>query len=180
MKKLFMILPLVILLCFTFACQDKEAMAEPEAMKAQAEVAEQNEALYRGIIEEINKGSLEVFNEFYSPDYFYYYPSNNPKPMSREETQEFLKMLFKAFPDFNLSIEELFAVEDRIIVRYIIRGTHEGEFQGIPATGNKIEISSTFIIRIENGKVVEEREDFDMLGMMTQLGMELKPKEGEK
>ncbi|MGB6867590.1 MAG: ester cyclase, partial [Candidatus Aminicenantaceae bacterium] len=84
------------------------------------------------------------------------------------------------FPDFNLSIEELFAVEDRVIVRYILRGTHKGDWHGIPATGNKFEISSTFIIRIENGKIVEEREDFDQLGFLQQLGMELKPKEGEK
>jgi steroid delta-isomerase-like uncharacterized protein len=161
-------------------CQDKAAMAELEEFRTQAEVEEQNEALYRGIIEELNKGNTEFFNEFYAPDFFYYSPSNNPKPMPLEETQEFIKMVLRAFPDFNMSIEELIAVGDKVIVRYIIRGTHEGEFQGIPATGNKFEISSTFIIRIENGKLVEEREDADMLGMMTQLGMELKPREGEK
>ena len=179
MKKLFMVLPLVFLLYFTFACQDEEAMPELEAMKAQAEVEEQNEALYRGIIEEINKGNSEYFNEFYSPDSLYYFPSNNPKPLSREESQEFVKGFFKAFPDLNFSIEELYAVEDRVIVRYILRGTHKEDWRGIPATGNKFEISSTFIVRIENGKVVEEREDFDQLGFLQQLGMELKPKEEE-
>lgn len=177
MKKLFMVIPLVFLLCFTFACQDKEAMAELEEFKAQAEVEEQNEALYRGIIEEINKGNSEYFNEFYSPDSLYYFPSNNPKPLSREESQEFVKGFFESFPDLNFSIEELYAVDDRVIVRYILRGTHKGDWRGIPATGNKFEISSTFIVRIENGKVVEEREDFDQLGFLLQLGMELKPKE---
>ena len=58
--------------------------------------------------------------------------------------------------------------------------THEGELLGIPTTGNKLEFSSTIIIKIEDGKVVEEREDADMLGFMMQLGMELKLKEGEK
>jgi len=158
-------------------CQDKEAMAELEEFKAQAAVEEQNEALYRGIIEEINKGNSEYFNEFYSPDSLYYFPSNNPKPLSREESQEFVKGFFKSFPDLNFSIEELYAVDDRVIVRYILRGTHKGEYRGIPATGKKFEISSTFIIRIENGKVVEEREDFDQLGFWQQLGFELKPKE---
>ena len=180
MKKLYMILPLALILCFMVGCQDKAAMAELEAFKAQAEVEEQNEALYRGIIEEVNKGNSEYFNEFYSPDFFYYFPSNNPKPLSREEAQEFVKSFFRAFPDLNFSIEELFAVEDRVIVRYILRGTHKEGWRGIPATGNKFEISSTFIIRIENGKVVEEREDFDLLGFMQQLGMELKPKEAQK
>lgn len=177
MKKPFMILTLVLILCFTFSCQDKEAMAELEEFRAQAEIEKQNEALYRGIIEEINKGNSEYFNEFYSPDSLYYFPSNNPKPLSREESQEFVKGFFQAFPDLNFSIEELYAVEDRVIVRYILRGTHKGDWRGIAATGNKFEISSTFIIRIENGKVVEEREDFDQLGFWQQLGWELKPKE---
>ena len=177
MKKLCMVLPLAMILCFMVGCQDKAAMVELEEFKAQAEIEKQNEALYRGIIEEINKGNSEYFNEFYSPDSLYYFPSNNPKPLSREESQEFVKGFFQAFPDLNFSIEELYAVEDRVIVRYILRGTHKEDWRGIPATGNKFEISSTFIVRIENGKVVEEREDFDQLGFWQQLGFELKPKE---
>jgi steroid delta-isomerase-like uncharacterized protein len=172
-----MILPLALILCFIVGCQDKEAMAELEEFREQAEIEKQNEALYRGIIEELNKGNSEYFNEFYAPDFFYYFPSNNPKSLSREESQEFVKGFFRAFPDLNFSIEELFAVEDRVIVRYILRGTHKGDWNGLPATGNKFEMSSTFIIRIENGKVVEEREDFDQLGFWQQLGWELKPKE---
>jgi steroid delta-isomerase-like uncharacterized protein len=179
MKKLCMVLPLAMILCFMVGCQDKAAMVELEEFKAQEEIEKQNEALYRGIIEEINKGNSEYFNEFYSPDSLYYFPSNNPKPLSREESQEFVKGFFQAFPDLNFSIEELHAVEDRVIARLILRGTHEGDYGGIPATGNKFEISSTFIVRIENGKVVEEREDFDQLGFWKQLGMELKPKEGK-
>jgi predicted ester cyclase len=61
-----------------------------------------------------------------------------------------------------------------------MRGTHQGEFAGIPATGNKVEISGIMIGRIENGKIVEEREEMDMLGLFMQLGMELKPKEVKK
>ena len=180
MKKILMIIPLVFLLCFTFGCQDKEAMAELEEMKAQAEVEEQNKTLAKRELEAWNKGDFEAFKELLAPDYAWYFPSNNPKPMSREEIIEFGKMLHNAFPDITFSIEELIAVEDRVISRFIIRGTHEGEFQGIPATGNKVESSGILISRIENGKIVEDREDFDMLGMMMQLGMELKPTEVEK
>ena len=180
MKKLLMILPLVILLCFTFSCQNQEAMAELEAMKAQAEAEEQNKTLAKRELEAWNKGDFEAFKELLAPDYAWYFPSNNPKPMSREEIIEFGKMLHNAFPDITFSIEELIAVEDRVISRFIVRGTHTGEFQGIPATGNKIEVSAIVIARIENGKIVENKEEYDLLGMMQQLGMELKPKEGEK
>jgi predicted ester cyclase len=51
---------------------------------------------------------------------------------------------------------------------------------GIPATGNRIEVSGLIISLIKNGKFVEDREETDILGMMTQLGMELKPKEVKK
>ncbi len=180
MKKLYMILPLALILCFMVGCQDKEAMAELEKFKAQAAVEKQNEAFYRGIIEEINKGNVDILKESFAPDYGFYSPSTSTKPYSREETIEFAKMILRAFPDHNWGIEELIAVGDKVIVRFIYRGTHKGEFQGIPATGNKIESSAIVIARIKNGKIVEEREEANMLGYMQQLGMELKPKEGEK
>ena len=89
-------------------------------------------------------------------------------------------MLQNGFPDFAYSIEELIAEDDIVMSRFIFRGTHEGEFQGIPATGNKIEVSSILMIRIQNGKIVEFKEELDQLGMMMQLGFELKPKEEKK
>jgi len=180
MKKLLMILPMVLILCFMVGCQDKKAMAELEEFKAQAEVEEQNKELVKREWEAWNKGDFETYKELLAPDYVYYLPSRSTKPMSREETIEMGKMLRKAFPDISWSIEELIATEDKIIIRFIERGTHEGEFMGIPATGNKYEISGISIRRIENGKVVEDKEDFDMLGLYQQLGMELKPKETEK
>ena len=155
-------------------------MAELEKSKAQAEVEEQNKELVKRAWEAWGEGDFETFKELLAPDYVYYFPSRTTKPMSREETIEFGKMLRKAFPDISWGIEELFAVEDRVIVRFIFSGTHKGEWQGIPATGNKIESSGIIIARIENRKIVEDKEEFDMLGLMQQLGMELKPKEGEK
>jgi len=161
-------------------CQDKEAMAELEEFNAQVEVEEQNKGLVKRMYEAWEKGDFEAYKEVVAPEYAWYMPSNSPKPMSREETIEFGKMVRIAFPDISYSIEELIAVEDRVISRFIVRGTHEGEFQGIPATGNKIESSGVMISRIENGKIVEDKEELDQLGMMMQLGMELKPKEAKE
>ena len=176
MKKLCMILPMALILCFMVGCQDKEAMAELEAMKAQAEVEEQNKEIVNRMWEAWSKGDFETFKELLAPDYVYFVPSRSTTPMSLEETIELVKMLHNAFPDITFSIEELIAVEDIVISRFIVRGTHEGEFQGIPATGNKTEVSGIMITRIENGKIVEDKKELDMLGQMMQLGMELKPK----
>jgi steroid delta-isomerase-like uncharacterized protein len=177
MKKLLLILPLALILCFMVACQDKAAMAELEEFKAQAALEEQNKQLVKHEWELYSKGEFEAFKELFAPEYVYYSPSAAPKPVSIEESIEFGKMIFKAFPDSSWTIEELFAEGNTVVTRWIWKGTHEGEFMGIPPTGNKAEIGGIGITRIENGKIVEEREDYDGLGMMQQLGMELKPKE---
>jgi steroid delta-isomerase-like uncharacterized protein len=158
-------------------CQDKEAIAELEAMKAQAEVEEQNIELAKKMFEAWGKGDMETYVELMAPGYVYYYPSGTENPTSLEELREMAKMFWNGFPDMSFIMEEIFAAGDRVTFRFIQRGTHTGDFMGIPATGNTFESSGILISRIEDGKVVEQWEEFDMLGMMMQLGMELKPKE---
>ena len=181
MKKLLMILPLALILSFMVGCQDKEAMAELEAMKVEAKVWEQNKELARKWFEELDKENYEFIREICAPDYAYYFPSGVTEPMSYELAHEQTKMFRKAIPDLIHHIEDVFAAGDRVTLRFIARGTNTGDIEemGITATGNKIEVSSIIIFRVENGKVVEERQDADYLGLMMQLGMELKPKEKE-
>jgi steroid delta-isomerase-like uncharacterized protein len=178
MKKLFMILPLALILCFVVGCQDKEAMAELEAMKAQAEVEEQNIALVKRHYEAWNSGDVEALREIFSPDYLYNTPAG--KDESLEQMIELLKPQMEAFPDRIFSVEDMLAKGDKVVSRFIGRGTHEGEFMGIPATGNKFEITGIEIWRVENGKIVESWDAHDSLSLFQQLGMELKPKEGKK
>ena len=181
MKKLFCVVSLTVLLCFTFACQNKAEKAELERFRTQAKLEEQNKALVTQYIEGLNKGGdFEVLKEFLLPEYLFYSPSRSNKPNSRKEQIETLIMFNKAFPDLSWNVQELITAGDKVIVRYLSRGTHKGEFAGIPATGNQIEWSGIAIIRIENGKVVEEKEENDGSNIMLQLGMELRPKEAEK
>jgi predicted ester cyclase len=179
MKKICIILPLALLLCFTVGCQDKEAMAELEAMKAQAEVEEQNKEVVRKWFKAFDEGNLEGFMELCAPNFLWYYPPNNPNPWSKEESREQVVMLYKAFPKWNQKIEEIMAIGDKVIARAVATTTHIGEYLGIPATGNKVEYSITVIISLEDGKIVELREEGDALSQMQQLGMELKPKKGK-
>jgi steroid delta-isomerase-like uncharacterized protein len=180
MKKLLCVIPLAILFCFTFACQNKAEKAELEKYRTQAKLEEQNKAIVSREWDAYSKGDYEAFKQVVAPVYVWYDPSGSVKPRSLEETIEYGKMLHKSFPDLSFSIEEMFAGGDRVVSRYIMRGTQQREFAGLPATGNKSEMSGMMIHRIENGKVVEEREESDMLGFMEQLGMELKPKVAEK
>ncbi len=182
MNRLFVILPFALILCFMVSCQDKAAMAELEEFKAQAEVEEQNKELVRKWFEAIDKGNWDFIMEKGAPEYAEYLPSGVTESMSLEQGIEQTKMFIKGIPDIVHDIEEIIAVGDKVIVRFIGRGTHTGDIEemGISATGNKIEVSSICIFRIEKGKVVEIRQDADMLGLMQQFGFELKPKEEEK
>jgi steroid delta-isomerase-like uncharacterized protein len=180
MKKILFILPLALILCFMVGCQDKAAMAELEEFKAQAALEEQNKELVKGLLEELNKGNAEIWRELCAPEFAYYSPSESPEPMSMDETIECFQMAFKGFPDINWKTQDLIAKGDKVIARITQAGTHEGEFRGIPATGNKTEFGVIPIFQFKDGKCIEVREEADFLGFMQQLGMELKPKEGEK
>jgi steroid delta-isomerase-like uncharacterized protein len=163
-----------------FACQNKAENAELEKFRIQAKLEEQNTALVKRLIDELNRGNAEIVKELYAPDLKSYSPSGSTTPASQNEAFEETKVYFSAFPDLNQTIEELVASGDKVAVRFIARGTHKGDFQGIPATGNKMELSGIAILQIKDGKIIEERQEVDSLGFMMQLGMELKPKEVKK
>jgi steroid delta-isomerase-like uncharacterized protein len=180
MKKLCIILPLALILCFMVGCQDKEAMAELEEFRAQKAVEEQNMALVRSVFDGLNNQNEAVYEELYASEYGWYFPANNPKALTRDEEAGFVKQLWAAFPDIRWDIADMVASNYTVVVRFTVSGTHEGEYQGLPPTGNKWETGGFWMARIKDGKLAEVREEADVLGWMQQLGMELKPKEGEK
>lgn len=75
-----------------------------------------------------------------------------------------------AFPDWYSTPEELVAEGDRVVERWTGRGTHRGEFQGIPPTGRQVALPGVVFYRIRDVKIVEFRGSFDMLSMLQQLG----------
>jgi steroid delta-isomerase-like uncharacterized protein len=178
MKKQFMILPFALILCFMVGCQDKEAMAELEEFKAQAALEEQNKALIKHYYDAWLEGDIETLKDILAPEYVWH--TGSEPDFSLEETIEDVKKQMMMYSNRTYSVEELIAKGDKVIVRYINRGAHTGDIEGFPATGNKFEASSIEIIRIEAGKIVESWEAYDELGHHEQLGMELKPKEGDK
>ena len=80
------------------------------------------------------------------------------------------EMLFAAFPDAQIAIEDIFAVDDKLAVRVRITGTHQGEFLGTKATGKRIDYRSHEIYRFEGGKLAEEWICSDMMTLFMQIG----------
>jgi len=170
-------LALILIISFPVSCSDREAIDELAALKEKAALEEQNMELVRQCLEELNSRNLSVIDEVIDANYKFHGPSNNPEPLLKEDLPAFIEQSLSGFPDLKYNIEFMTAAEDLVIARLVCTGTHQGNFMEIPATGNEIEISSTIIYRLADGKIIEEREDADWLGLMQQLGMELKPAE---
>ncbi len=180
MKKYLSGIPLGLLLCFVVGCQDKTALAELEQFKVQLATQEQNEETIRRFVEIFNSGDYEALKDFLAPDYAVYNPSGHPESTSREKLIEGYKGAGEAFSRFTWSIEDLIASKDKVICRIIASGTSKGGVTGLPQEPTDFKFSMITIMRLEAGKIVEEWQEDDQLGLARQLGMELKPKEAEK
>jgi predicted ester cyclase len=83
-----------------------------------------------------------------------------------------------AFPDFKVTIDDLIAEGDKVVIRATWNGTQKGEFMGIPPTGKRVSFGVIDIIRMAGGKAVEHWGQMDSMGMMQQLGVAPAPGEG--
>ena len=80
-----------------------------------------------------------------------------------EGTRRFTEMYRNAFPDTQMSVEDVIAEGDKVVTRWTVRATHQGELMGIPPSGNRVEVRGISIDRIESGKFVETWSNYDAL-----------------
>jgi len=178
-KLLIVVISMALVLCFITGCQNQEAKAELAATKAQAEIEEQNKALIIHLFDELDKKNFGIIKELSSPD-AEFYAAGSSEPITIEEILPMIPMWYEAFPDYAHSVKDIIAKGDKVAVRCNYSGTHKAEFMGIPATGNQMEYSGIGIWQIKEGKIAAGWIMEDMLWLMQQLGMELKPKEAER
>lgn len=177
MKKMFTILPLVLILCFVAGCRDKAAMAELEKLKAQNAVEEQNKAVILRWFSEVNKNNFEsLYEELFAADSQQYIPPN-AEPLSFSDYKPMAQQIYDAFPEITHTVDDIFAEGDRVVAKIIVHTVHDGEFFGVPATGKNLEWTSIAVFQLSEGKIRARWEIADILGIMQQLGMELRPAE---
>jgi predicted ester cyclase len=119
-----------------------------------------------------------VADEILSPDFRFYF-AGSPEPMDLESYKEFLVARRAAFPDRRFIVEDMIAEGDKVSARFTMRGTHNGELRGIAPTGREVTTTGIDMIRLEEGKMVEDRVEVDQLGMMQQLGVIASPQHAE-
>jgi len=132
------------------------------------EVEEKNKAVARTALEEmLGRGRIEENEAIYSPDYV----SHGSRDIGRADDRETTKGWRQAFPDLRVQIDKILAEGDLVSVRFIAEGTNTASGLGLPATGKAIRITGTTILRIVDGKIVEEWPSFDQLDLLRQLGL---------
>lgn len=133
--------------------------------------AQENKAHIQRFTDEVlNRDNLAACDDLVAPDFIELDPFPGQE-QGREGLKQVLAQMRQAFPDIHWRIEEQIAEADKVVTRFVWRGTHRGEFFGVPATGRQVSVPGVVIDRIADGKMQDSRILMDTLGLMQQLGV---------
>ena len=130
-----------------------------------------NIKMYTHVWDEIiNKGKLEMFNDsnFTKDVVLHTSPSD---VVGIDSARAYYANYLTGFSNITFSIKDVFGQGDKLVKYWNFKGTHTGNFFGIPATGKTVSLDGTTLVRMANGKIAEERDFFDNMDFMTQLGL---------
>jgi len=160
-----MIIPIILLLCFTFSCQQQveEGITEEEA-----------KAFSDRDLEIWNEGNLAIADELYDPDYVGH-AVELEDVVGIDAFKEDVTNVRTDYPDFKFTVEEIIVKDDKIVERWIATGTNTGTTSDIPPTGKKIRVSGVSIIHVVNGKFVERWTYYNEATVLRQIGFTFTP-----
>jgi steroid delta-isomerase-like uncharacterized protein len=140
---------------------------QEEAIMTAGNQATAHTALVHRFVDEFwSRGNLSVVDELMTRDAVIH----EPVAGTPEDLKPVATMIRSAFPDWHSTVEEIVVEGDRVAERWTGRGTHQGEFQGIPPTGKRVAVPGVVFYRISDGKIAEFRGQFDRMSLMEQLG----------
>jgi len=130
-------------------------------------MSEKNKTLARRFYDEILNGrKLDVADEILSSEYL----DHSAAAPGLENFKTYLAMITSVFPDIKVTVEDLFADDDKVAVRLTVHGTQHGSFRGFPPAGRQATWTGMDIIHISDGRIKERWSERDFLNMLLQLG----------
>lgn len=120
-------------------------------------------------LETMDAGNTDAVGEYFSDSLDYHRSSGELG--GQHELVDDIEMFHAAFPDLDADISRIMSNDAKVSFIYKLRGTHEGEFEGIPPTGQRIDAKGAAIVRVDGSEIGEYRIVFDNLGMLEQLGV---------
>jgi steroid delta-isomerase-like uncharacterized protein len=132
-------------------------------------MADYKQMAERWFSEVMSEGKIEVIDELCAPDYI----EHDPFPGTSADLaglKDSIGVIRAAFPDIEVTADDMVLEGDRLAVRSTMRATHEGDFMGMPASGKKVEVSNYDFVRFENDQAVEHWGVIDSAALMEQIG----------
>jgi steroid delta-isomerase-like uncharacterized protein len=128
-----------------------------------------NKDVIKKMVDAINSGQLDEIDACVTEGFVIHDPVDGE--LDCEGFKGMLEKYRAAFPDMQMSDDDLVEAGDRVLHRWTIQGTHQGELQGLPATGKTVVVHGIAITRFEKDKAAEQFVEWDALGLMRQLGV---------
>jgi steroid delta-isomerase-like uncharacterized protein len=125
-------------------------------------------ALVETYLEMLNTHDPDLVDRFVAEDYVNH---NVVVPDGRQANRAFWAMFFAGLPDVTATMEDVIVAGDRVVGRFVYRGTHRGELMGIPATGASVEMRSIDIWRVQDGLLAEHWDELNLMEVFQQVGV---------
>ena len=122
-----------------------------------------------------NDGNLDLVDELYAPDFVWHVVDIEEDIVGTAAFKELVTSFRTAFPDFNVTFDEVFAAGDKMVIRWTMTGTNTGPFGDLPPTGQPVTLHGVAISRAVDGMTVEVWQHYNQLFMFQQMGFTLTP-----
>ncbi len=129
---------------------------------------EENKKIVLRSFKEFDKGELKTIEDLTASNFI----DHNPLPGQArgiEGVKQASGIYRAAFPDAKIVVEDLIAEGDKVVIRWTGRGTHKGEFLGVPASSKLVDLRGISIFRVVNGKIVEQWSELNLFDIMQQI-----------
>jgi len=125
---------------------------------------------FKQFVQFINTADDNLAQQLISPVAKFYVPGQ-PEPLQGPKGYlKIIAIMRSGFPDIQWTIEDMITEDEKVAVRFIMRGTHQGEFFGVPATGKPIAVQAMNFYRLAGDQIIEEFGQPDLLGLLKQIG----------
>jgi steroid delta-isomerase-like uncharacterized protein len=123
-----------------------------------------------------SQGKLDAIRELVSEECTFHDPVFPSLAAGAESIQRHISSCRSGFSDLRFNIEDTIAERNEVVLHWTARGTHDGPFMGLQPTGKNATVSGTSIFRIDDGRIVEQWADWNLMSLMEQLGAATAPR----
>lgn len=117
-----------------------------------------------------NHGRIDLVDELVAPDFVDHLPFDDDLPEGNHGLKATIRLVRMAFSDLHVLVEDMIAEDDRVVVRFRLEGTHNGQLAGRLASLHRVMITGMAIYRVESFQIVDQWCMFDLIGLMQQIG----------